>query len=112
MVPRLSFWQRLRALYAFLASQEPARVQAFWKALIGIAIAAGVTVPDWLEPRVSAIIAAVYVVLLFWTASSTRKRVVPSDNVPSSLWSSTLRAAPPRHAAQLGDDQTREQPPA
>lgn len=99
MVPKLTIWQRLRTLYAFLASQEPARVQAFWKALIGVALAAGVTLPDWLEPRVSAIIAAVYVVLLFWTASSTRKRVVPSDNVPQQMWSSTLRQTRDKDAA-------------
>lgn len=93
MAQHLSLWQRLRAAYAFLRSQEPARVIAFWRALLGVGIAAGVTVPDWIEPRVSAIIAAVYVVLTFWQAASTRARVVPADNVPRQLWSVSQRDA-------------------
>lgn len=89
--------QRLRLWYAFVRSQEPATLIAFWRALLGVAIAAGVTVPDWLEPRVAGIIAAVYVVLTFWQARATRARVVPADNVPRHLWSETQRDVARHH---------------
>lgn len=72
---------RLTAALRFIAAMEPARVQGFWRLLIGVALAAGATVPDWLDVRVSATIAAVYAVLTLWQAEATRKRVVPLARV-------------------------------
>jgi hypothetical protein len=78
--------QRIRVWWVYLRSQEPARVQAMWKALIGVALAVGVAVPDWLDARVSAGIAAVYVLLAFWQGEATRANVVPADNVPVQFY--------------------------
>jgi hypothetical protein len=66
-------------------------VIAFWRALLGVALAAGVTIPDWLDTRVSAVIAAVFVVMTFWQGKATRGRVVPADNVPDAYYSENLQ---------------------
>lgn len=89
---RASLWDRTKAAYRYLRSQEPARVIAFWRALLGVALAAGVTVPDWLDVKVSAIIAAVFVVLTFWQGEATRDRVVPADNVPADYYAENQAA--------------------
>jgi hypothetical protein len=86
MVEQRSVAARLKAWWAYLRSQEVARVQAFWKALIGVLIAAGVTVPDWLDARVAGVIAAVWLVLTFWQGEATRAGVVPADNVPEQFY--------------------------
>lgn len=77
---------RVAAAWRYLRSQQPARVQAMWKAVLGVALAAGVVVPDWLDARVSAVIAAVWVVLTIWQGEATRARVVPVDNVPPQFY--------------------------
>jgi hypothetical protein len=92
---RPSFWQRLLLLWRYLRSQEPARVIAFWRALLGVAIAAGFTIPEWLDARVAGVIAAVYVVLALWQGESTRARVVPADNVPAQMYADSKRQQPP-----------------
>ena len=81
-----SWWQRARMAYAYLRSQDPVRLVAFWRALAGVAVAAGVTGPDRLDARVSAVIGAVWVVVTFAGAERTRQRVVPVDNVPPQYW--------------------------
>lgn len=88
---RPSLWRRVMAAYTYLRSQEPAMVIAFWRALLGVVLAAGVTVPDWLDVRVSAIIAAVFVVLTFWQGKATRDRVVPADNVPDAYYAENVQ---------------------
>lgn len=90
---KLTLWQRIVLFYVFVRSQDPARLQAFWKALLGVALGAGVTVPEWLDARVSAVIVALWVVLTFWQGESTRARVVPVDNVPATYYASTLAAS-------------------
>lgn len=87
---RVPWWHRFIAAYRYLRSQEPARVIAFWRALLGVALAAGVTVPDWLDVKVSAVIAAVFVVMTFWQARATRAEVVPADNVPPQYFKENL----------------------
>jgi hypothetical protein len=74
-------------LWAYWRSQEVARVQALWKGLLGVVLAAGITLPDWVDARVSAVIAAVWLLLTMWQGEATRARVVPADNVPPEFWS-------------------------
>lgn len=90
--PRAPWWHRFVLAYRYLRSQEPAMLIAFWRALLGVALAAGVAIPDWLDARVSAIIGAVWVVLTFWQGKATRDRVVPADNVPDQFYA---RRQPP-----------------
>ena len=84
-----SWWKRMgrrvRLFWAWARSQEVARVQALWSALLGVVVAAGVAVPDWVDRRVSGVIAAVWVLLAIVQGERTRARVVPADNVPEQF---------------------------
>lgn len=84
--PRAALWPRVVAAWAYLRSQEPARVQAAWKALLGIPLAVGIAVPEWVDVRVSAGIAAVWVLLAVLQGEATRARVVPRDNTEPEQW--------------------------
>lgn len=84
-------WARARMVWAYWRSQEVARVQAAWKALLGVALAAGVAVPDWVDARVSGVIAAVWLLLTIWQGEATRARVVPVDNVPPQFYADQRR---------------------
>ncbi len=94
MSTRPPLWPRVKAALAYLRSQEPARVQAFWKTILGLAIAAGVTVPEWVDVRVSLVIGALWLVLTFWQGEATRRRVVPADNVPPQYHADNVDASP------------------
>lgn len=78
---RTTLWQRIRAAARFVAAMEPARVQALWRAVLAVLVAAGVTIPEVVDVRVAGTIAAVYVVLALWQAEATRARVVPMARV-------------------------------
>lgn len=89
-VNRPALWPRVKMAVAYLRSQEPARVQAFWKTLLGLAVAGGVVVPEWVDVRVSLVIGALWAVLTFWQGEATRKRVVPADNVPPHYYAENV----------------------
>lgn len=92
MTERPTVWMRVRAAWAWFRAQEPAYVQAIYKSLVGVLIAAGVAVPDWLDARVSAVIVAVYLFLSFWQAKATKAKVVPAVNVPPQYYSENIDA--------------------
>lgn len=75
--PRPSLFARLATAWRWVRQQEPARVQAAWRALVGVLAAAGVTVGTELDGRVMAVIVAVFVLLTISQGEQTRNRVVP-----------------------------------
>ena len=89
MTARERLWPRVKRAWAYLRSQEPARVQALWKAILGVAGAVGLAVPEVVDARVTAGIAAVWVVLTIWQGEATRREVVPADNVPPEFYAQT-----------------------
>lgn len=80
--PRPSLWTRLATAWRWLRRQEPARVQAAWRAVVGVLAAAGFTVTADLDGRVMAVIAAVFVLFTITQGEQTRSRVVPTGKVP------------------------------
>jgi hypothetical protein len=81
-----SLLQRLGAFMRWARSQEPARVQAAWRAVVAILTAVGVVVGTDVDGRVTAAIAALFVLLSITQGEQTRGRVVPADNVPPALY--------------------------
>ena len=73
--PSLPVWRRFAAAVRYLRDAEPAVITAVWRAALGVAIAAGVTLPGWLDERGAAIIAAVYVLLAVSQGVATRRKV-------------------------------------
>jgi hypothetical protein len=76
-----SLLSRLVLAWAWVRRQEPARVQAAWRAVVGVLAAAGVTVSTEFDGRVMAVIAAVFVLLTISQGEQTRNRVLPVAKV-------------------------------
>lgn len=95
MTERISVWQRVKNFAQWARSQEPARVQAIWRAVVGVFAAVGVTVGTDVDGRVTAGITALYVLLTVTQGEQTRARVVPADNVPPAFYSDDSRPLPP-----------------
>ncbi len=77
---------RLGAFVRWARSQEPARVQALWRAIVALLAAAGVVIGTDVDGRVTAVIAALFVVLSITQGEQTRAQVVPRDNVPPAFY--------------------------
>ena len=80
---RRSFWGRVADAWRWFRRQEPARVQAYWRAIVGVLAAGGLIVSDTVDGRVTAVITAVFVVLTISQGEQTRNRVIPQDKVPA-----------------------------
>lgn len=90
-----NLFSRIGRFIRWARSQEPARVQAVWRALVGVAAAVGVTVGTDVDGKVTAGITAVYVLLAVTQGEQTRNRVVPADNVPPQFDATAKRQPPP-----------------
>jgi len=92
----VTIWIKAREVLRYMRTMEPARVQAIWRAVIGLLAAVGVVIPGWLDGRVSAVIAAVYVLLTITQGEQTRSKVIPVARVHASLTALALSTQSPK----------------
>lgn len=76
-----SVWARVRRVVHYLVQLEPVAVQAVVRAVFVLVAAVGVTVPEWLEPRIAAVVVAAYALLEVLTTLRARAKVTPDARV-------------------------------
>lgn len=69
-------------VYHYLRYAEPARLRGIWTAVIALALALGVAIPADVDGKVTALIAAVSVLLPLLQAETTRAVVSPAVDDP------------------------------
>jgi hypothetical protein len=74
---RAHWWTRLGAAVRYLLDMEPVAVAAVWRAVLVLAAAVGLTVPDVVDSRVTAGIVAFYALVEVVTTIAARRRSTP-----------------------------------
>lgn len=80
-----SLLQRIVQAVRYVASLEPAAVQAIWRALVLLLTTFGVVISDANVEQGLAIIAAVYGLIEVVTTVATRRKVAPTAKLPDDV---------------------------
>lgn len=91
---RPSAWHRFTAAVRYVLDLEPVVVQGLVRAVLVLVAAVGVTVPEWIEPRIAGVIVAAYAVVELITSAAARRRAVPVVTVVEQLVDDRVVAGP------------------
>ena len=92
--PRAPWWARLRAAVRYVLTLEPVAVQAVVRAVLVLAAAVGLTVPEWVEPRAAGIVVAFYALVELLTTLRARARTTADAAVVERVVDGQVVAGP------------------
>lgn len=95
----MTSWQRIGRAWQYVRRFEPARLRAAYTAAAGLALALGITIPADVDGRVTAVLAALPVILAALQGIATRAAVVPVATYKADVAVALLEDPPGRHAA-------------
>lgn len=94
-----SLWHRIVAAIRYVLTLEPVVAQAVIRAVFVLVAATGITVPEWVEPRVVAVAVALYALVELLTTLAARRRVTPAATVVEQAVDGTVVAGPANEIA-------------
>lgn len=87
--PATSRWARIAAAVRFVLDLEPVTVQAIIRAVLVLAAAVGIAIPEGVEPRSAGAVVAFYALVELLTTLRARAKSTPSAVVVESVQPST-----------------------